>query len=115
MTVRSTSPTRRSQSASTSLEVSQRSLVLSALLGDFADNRRLSARVLAQDRLLRAGRVRYDLGPVQPDELFRDLGGGQLQLSSADVALDETQVGDGMEQGKLVASDKAAFVHEPLE
>ena len=54
-------------------------------------------------------------GQVQPDELFRDLGGGQLQLRSTDIALDETQVGDGMEQCELVAGDKAALVHKPLE
>ncbi len=52
---------------------------------------------------------------VQSPLVGRDLGSRQLQGRSTDIALDQTQIGDGMEQGELVAGDKAALFHEPLE
>ena len=99
----------------TLFELGQRALIAVVALRQFAHNRCLSARVLAQDLLVIAGDERCHLRPVQTDELFRDLGGGEIQFSPTVVTLDEAQISDGMEQRELVTGDEAALVQKALK
>jgi hypothetical protein len=55
---------------------------------------------------------RLRLPPVQLDHLLRDLSRGERQLAPRIVALDDAEVRQGVEQGELVARDKASVGEE---
>ena len=114
-TVRSTVRAIWPQSVGPPLEVGQRALIIVVVLNQFTYNSCPAPRILAQDSRLGPGRVGCDLGPVQPEELLRDLGRGQIHFRSTVVSLEEAQVRDGMKQGELVAGHKVAFFKEPLD
>jgi hypothetical protein len=97
------------------LHASQARVVAGPGLLHHPHHRRLAAGVLLQ-RIGGAGaRERRDLLPVQAHELVGQLLRGERKGRARVVALEDAQVGDGVEEGVLVAGDEAALIQQPLE